>query len=303
MLTTREARPRTIPNFRPYAVSVARVDRLSPTFVRVTFAGAELRHFGTHGLDQRIKIVLPLPGIGITPLDETDWFSAWRTLPDELRNPIRTYTVRAVRSACSEIDVDFVLHGDAGPASRWVQGARIGDELCIVGPDSRGEDPSVGIEWKPGSAKSILMAGDETATPAICSILASLPRSAQGCAFLEVPSESDAVATGAPDGVQVTWLPRGDQAHGSALDPAVRAWTHNFITDAHRGPDVSDVDIDQEILWEVPEPSSRGGELYAWLAGEASLIKTLRRFLVSETGLDRHQVAFMGYWRAGRAEN
>ncbi|MET0843989.1 MAG: siderophore-interacting protein [Mycetocola sp.] len=303
MLTTTEARPRTIPNFRPYAVSVAGVQRLSPTFVRVTFTGAELSHFGTHGLDQRIKIVLPLPGVGITPLDETDWFGGWRALPDELRNPIRTYTVRAVRPGRSEVDVDFVLHGDGGPASRWVQDAHIGDELCIVGPDSRGLDPSVGIEWKPGAAKRILLAGDETATPAICSILASLPRSARGCAFLEVPHEADAVATGAPDGVQVTWLARGDQPHGSALEPAVRAWTASYITDAHHGADVSDVDIDHEILWEVPEPSTRGSELYAWLAGEASVIKTLRRFLVSETGLDRHQVAFMGYWRTGRAEN
>ena len=303
MLTTTEARPRTFPNFRPYAVSVARVHRLSPTFVRVTFTGAELGHFGTHGLDQRIKVILPLPGIGITPLDETDWFGAWRALPDELRNPIRTYTVRAVRPEADEIDVDFVLHGDAGPASRWVQAARPGDKLCIIGPDSRGEDPSVGIEWKPGAAKSILLAGDETATPAICSILASLPRTAQGCAFLEIPHESDAVATGAPDGVTVTWLPRGDAAHGSALDPAVRAWTGRYITDAHRGADLADVDTDTEILWDVPEPAGRGSELYAWLAGEANVIKTLRRFLVSETGLDRHQVAFMGYWRAGRAEN
>ena len=303
MLTTTEARPRTFPNFRPYAVSVAGVQRLTPTFVRVTLTGAELHHFGTHGLDQRIKVILPLPGVGITPLDEDDWYGAWRTLPDELRNPIRTYTVRAVRPERSEIDIDFVLHGDAGPASRWVQNAGIGDELCIVGPDSRGEDPSVGIEWKPGCAKSVLLAGDETATPAICSILASLPRNAKGCAFLEVPSAADAVATGAPDGVTVTWLTRGDSAHGSELDPAVRAWTDDFIADHHRGADVSDVDIDHEILWEVPEPSSRGSELYAWLAGEASVIKTLRRFLVSETGLDRHQVAFMGYWRAGRAEN
>jgi NADPH-dependent ferric siderophore reductase len=303
MLTTTEARPRTFPNFRPYAVSVAAVRRLSPTFVRVTLTGAELRHFGTHGLDQRIKVVLPLPGVGITPLDETDWFGAWRTLPDELRNPIRTYTIRAVRPELSEIDIDFVLHGDAGPASRWVQGATIGDELCVVGPDSRGEDPSIGIEWKPGSARSILLAGDETATPAICSILAALPRATQGCAFLEVPHESDAVATGAPDGVTVTWLIRGDAAHGSALDPAVRTWTDRYYTHAHRGDDVSEIDIDHEVLWDVPEPAGRGSELYAWLAGEASVIKTLRRFLVSETGLDRHQVAFMGYWRAGRAEN
>ena len=56
------------------------------------------------------------------------------------------------------------------------------------------------------------------------------------------------------------------------------------------------------MLWDVPEGHSLDGEFYAWIAGEASVIKTLRRFLVSEAGLDRRSVAFMGYWRLGRAE-
>ena len=52
----------------------------------------------------------------------------------------------------------------------------------------------------------------------------------------------------------------------------------------------------------MPEGQSLDGDCYAWLAGEASAITTLRRFLVREAGLDRRQVAFMGYWRMGRAE-
>ncbi|NTW42518.1 MAG: siderophore-interacting protein, partial [Cellulomonadaceae bacterium] len=43
--------------------------------------------------------------------------------------------------------------------------------------------------------------------------------------------------------------------------------------------------------------------LYAWLAGEAGVIKTLRRHLVTGCGVDRKSVAFMGYWRAGRPES
>jgi NADPH-dependent ferric siderophore reductase len=54
-------------------------------------------------------------------------------------------------------------------------------------------------------------------------------------------------------------------------------------------------------LWEVPEESPFG-PLYAWLAGEAAVIRTLRRHLVAERGMDRRAVAFMGYWRLGRAE-
>jgi NADPH-dependent ferric siderophore reductase len=286
-------------------VSVVGIRRLSDTFTRVTFTGPELHDFGTAGLDQRVKVILPLPSIGIHPLPEDDtWYQAWRELPDTHRNPIRTYTVRAVRPASREVDIDFVTHGDAGPASRWVNRAEVGDELCIVGPDALGENPRSGIEWRPGDARNVLIAGDETAAPAICAILAALPRDARGCAFIEVPDEGDAMHTGAPEGVQVTWLSRAQAAaaHGAALEEAVRTWTSRFIT-ARSGDDLPDVDIDHGILWEVPQASTPpSSDLYAWLAGEASVIKTLRRFLVSETGIDRRQVAFMGYWRDGRAQ-
>jgi NADPH-dependent ferric siderophore reductase len=58
---------------------------------------------------------------------------------------------------------------------------------------------------------------------------------------------------------------------------------------------------DEELVWEVPEARDDDG-LYAWLAGEASAITTLRRHLVKELGIDRRRVAFMGYWKLGRAE-
>lgn len=291
------------PAARPFTVSVQRIQRLTPTFLRITFTGADLDEFGTDGLDQRVKIMLPLPGIGFTPLDPANWWGAWRELPDELRNPLRTYTVRAVRTELSEIDIDFVAHGDTGPASRWATNATVGDDLIIIGPSLRTDGLVSGVEWKPGDATHVLLAGDETAAPAICSIVSSMPRDAKGCAFIEVPTLADALPIDAPDGVHVTWLARNGAPHGSALDPAVRAWTDSFITDGHQGERLADVDIENGILWEVPEPTSHSGGLYAWLAGEAGVIKTLRRFLVSETGLDRHQVAFMGYWRVGRAEN
>ena len=74
---------------------------------------------------------------------------------------------------------------------------------------------------------------------------------------------------------------------------------------AWRSPaDLSDVDVDTDLLWEVPTPAVAAAYdgLYAWLAGEAGVVKTLRRHLVQELGIDRRAVAFMGYWRLGRAE-
>src|SRR3712207_604915 len=172
-------RPR--PSYRPYRVSVRRIERLSPSFSRVTFTGPDLVGFGTAGHDQRVKILLPLPGVGFDHLgvddpdviENGDWYLRWRDLPDHLRNPLRTYTVRAVRPEFAEVDIDFAAHGDIGPASAWVRRAAEGDQLVLVGPDAEGEDPRAGIEWAPGSATSLLLAGDETAVPAISAILES----------------------------------------------------------------------------------------------------------------------------------
>jgi NADPH-dependent ferric siderophore reductase len=297
------------PAHRPYRVRVAAVTPLSPSFVRLTFAGDDLADFGADGLDQRIKVVLPLPGTGFDTFPGGDWWSAWRALPDHQRNPFRTYTARAVRPAEREVDVDFVVHADGGPAAAWLATVATGDEAMLVGPDATSGVRGSGVEWAPGSARTVMIAGDETAAPAICSIVEQLPADARGCVFVEVPGEADVLPLSAPAGVSVHWLPRVDAhaGHGERLQRAVRDWTARYVTAWHRGVDVADVDVDHDLLWDVPQGEpGRGavleGDLYAWLAGEAAAIKSLRRFLVSEVGVDRRQVAFMGYWRLGRSE-
>src|SRR3954470_19842708 len=311
-MLTSLAPARTRPSYRPFRVSVRRIARLTPSFFRVTFAGDELAHFGTAGLDQRVKLLLPLPGVGFDHLgvddpevrDTGDWYSRWRDLPDGLRNPLRTYTVRSVRPESAEVDIDFAAHGDIGPASAWVRRAAVGDELVLVGPDARGENPTVGIEWNPGSATSLLLVGDETAVPAISAILESLPAGTPATAILEVPCAEDRLRLGLPSSVSVTWLCRDGAPVGTVLEPAVREWIAGHLAAAAhsaRLEELADIDVDSGILWETPlEPPS--ASLYAWLAGEAGVIKRLRRFLVRDCELDRRQVAFMGYWREGRAE-
>lgn len=310
------ARPR--PAYRSFRATVARVVRLTPHFTRVTFGGDELAGFGTAGLDQRVKVVLPLPGTGFADFPEVDdWYGAWRELPTERRNPFRTYTIRAVRPELREVDIDFVAHGDAGPGSAWATRAQAGDEIILVGPDELSEGRTIGIDWRPGAVDTVLLAGDETAAPAICAILESLPADASGAAIIEIPSADDALAVRSPEGVEVRWLPRaGGRAHGERLVPAVRDWVARtcWLRDcadpvgaaaevARRTLAELEGTADADgILWDVPEGTSLDGDCYAWLAGEASVITALRRFLVQEAGLDRRQVAFMGYWRQGRAE-
>jgi NADPH-dependent ferric siderophore reductase len=301
-----------IPAYRTFVVRVSQLRRLSPSFLRVTFTGADLVDCAPNGWDQRIKLLLPLPGRGIADCPTgPDWYADWRALPDEGRNPLRTYTVRAARPEARELDVDVVLHGATGPASAWAERAVVGDELAIVAPSARFPGPTGGFEWHPpADASCLLVAGDETAVPAICAIVESLPGGVPARVLLEVPTSADVLPLAAPAGVEVSWLPRHvdgtatPATHGRLLIEAVARAARDLPGRAtpSRAETLDDVDVDTEILWEVPDdlPRETSGP-YAWLAGEAGTVKALRRHLVQEAGLDRGSVAFMGYWRQGRS--
>ncbi|RBY95820.1 siderophore-interacting protein [Blastococcus sp. TF02-8] len=304
-----------VPAYRTFPVQVAQVQRLSPSFLRVTFTGPELDVFASNGFDQRIKVLLPLPGRGIVDCPAgDDWYGAWRALPPEQQMPIRTYTVRAARPELLEVDVDFVLHGATGPASAWAERAVVGDEVVLVGPNARFAGPTGGFEWHPpADASCLLLAGDETAVPAICAIVESLPEGQHARVLLEVPEAGDVLNVAAPRGVEITWLPRQPAAatipapRGQLLTAAVVAAVLELGDRLAPSPaaELADVDVDSEILWEVPDDTTARGSsgVYAWLAGEAGVVKGLRRHLVRDVGVDRRSVAFMGYWRAGRVSD
>src|SRR5690625_2439395 len=194
------------PAYRPFAVEVARIEVLSPGFRRVTVTGPDLTWFGTHGHDQRVKLLFPLEDGHLTDVGAADpetilagtWYERWRQTPEDRRSPFRTYTVRAVRPEHAEVDVDMVLHGDAGPASRWLLRARPAERLVLVGPAARSRTSDIGADWAPGSATELLLAGDETAAPAICSILESLPAGRRARAFIEVPTAGDVLPAALP---------------------------------------------------------------------------------------------------------
>ncbi|WP_243059540.1 siderophore-interacting protein [Nocardioides sp. SR21] len=298
-------------------VEVVRVERLSPAFVRVELGGACLAEFGVDGplYDQRIKLVFPgVPGGPPPSFEGADdsWWDTWLSRPEEERGHMRTYTVRDVRGEGEDtrLVVDIVVHadahGDVGPGCAWAERAAVGDRLVVICP-RRGEQYG-GIEFVPGTAARLLLVGDETAVPAVCAILSQLPWDAKGAAFLEVPTEADIQTVQHPEGVEVVWLAREDGAHGAGLHAAVLE--HLGAGGAVVEVEPEDVDPD---LWETPTYSSSGedveavltpvghdlGDLYAWIAGESALVTGLRRALVKDLGMDRRQVAFMGYWRRG----
>ena len=295
-------------------VEVVRADRLSPSFVRVELGGGCLADFGVAGptYDQRIKLIFPgVPGGPAPSFDGADasWWDTWLSRPETERGHMRTYTVRDVvgTGADTRLVVDIVVHpaedGEPGPGCAWAARARRGERVALVAP--RRDHDFGGIEFDPGTAGRLLLVGDETAVPAVCAILAQLGRNAVGAAFLEVPTAADIQSVPHPDGVRVVWLPREGAGHGELLHPAVVAHLGGRPAAA---PEIDEVDPD---LWETPTYSSSGedvepatvppdhDDLYAWIAGESAMVTGLRRVLVRDLGLDRRQVAFMGYWRRG----
>jgi NADPH-dependent ferric siderophore reductase len=291
----------TVRPFELFSVEVKALQRISPTFTRVTFVGPELANFADNGYDQRFKLIFPAPACGFDKMPRTErWYSELRGLPETEQCGVRTYTVRAVRRHACEVDVDMVVHepdpdGFCGPALRWLQGAGVGDELMLLGPDARWDGPHGGIDFHAPEGAEILIAGDETAVPAIAAILEDLPITARGKAFLEVPEAADVLELDAPVDVEVVWLPREGRVWGDRLIPAVEAAARamDFAKSAEFD------DNDDEMIWEAPQAVDQS-DAYVWIAAEAGVVKTLRFTIRKELGLPRDSGAFMGYWRNGR---
>lgn len=292
--------------YRMFPVRLARRQRRSPSLVRLTFADPSLDAFADRGFDQRIKLVVPKPG-GL-PLDAfptgPDWWSVWREQPEEERAFIRTYTVVAVRPEVGEIDVDFVDHGVTGPGSRFAIEAEPGDAVIVFGPNADFDGDAGGLEFRRQYAASAtqLVVGDLSALPAINGIARGLPADAKGLICVEVPHLDDARGVEAPAGVEVAWCvaDRGDDQVAT-----VRNWLTAYgplVTDD--APTTVVFDGAEDAYWEITDPELdpvRTPALSAWIAGESSQVRALRRLLVNDFEVPRAAVSFMGYWRVGVA--
>ena len=263
--------------YRFFELEVARARRVSPGVQRVTFVAARpggLGRFDSGGYDQRFKLFFARPGqeSAQVPVERGEhWFAAWRAMDPAQRAYMRTYTVRQQRRETGELDVDFAVHATPGPAGAWALEARPGDRLTALGPavaDNAGIDfrPPPDTDW-------ILLAGDETALPALAGILDRLGPRQVVRAWIEIGHGEDVQALRTDADAEITWLVRG------------------------RGP------AQAEALEAARLPAGRP---YAWLAGEAGRVRRLRRHLVADAGAgrgyERCRVAFTGYWRYGATE-
>ncbi|WP_430297589.1 siderophore-interacting protein [Sinomonas sp. B1-1] len=317
----------------PFPLTVLAVEDLGPRLRRITLGGVSLLRFATDDgatWDLRVKVLVPSPGHTLPPADvfaPKGWRQAWLGLPENARGHLRSYTVREARleEAYPEIDIDFVLHphGPQGPAAQWARTAAPGDQALVLGPATRpGSPEQAGVEFAPGAARHVLLAGDETALPAIAGILRDLPAGATAQAIIEVPDGH--LVRGMPTGADaaIEWLVRGTAPHGERLTEAVRRAVPAPLRSP--GPAVLnralaaeplDIGPERELLWDTPqyrrlfsagEPDGHGmpgDAVYVWIAGESTMVTALRRYLVRDCGLDRGQVAFMGYWKHGVAQH
>lgn len=306
--------------YQLFDITLARRTQVSASLVKFTFTGPDVGHMATYAPDQRVKLFFPEGGGSLDPLfeiaklEEHDWYSAYRALPDAQRPSARTYTIRALRPEQAEVDVEFVLHGDNGPASRWAMNARPGDRLAMTAPDANAEGPKQGYEWKPPQGvRRILIIADETALPAAAGILETLddlPLKPKVEALLEVPRSDDVQPL--PQAAKLRWLARDAEPscqHGELLMRALcDIDLHKEIQalgGAPANPTTSDTSNDESDnedgpLWE-PATLDDSAPFYAWIAAETKVAMKLRRYLVNECGLPKKYVTSMGYWRLGKA--
>ncbi|MDA2804722.1 siderophore-interacting protein [Nocardiopsis suaedae] len=265
---------------------VCAVRRLSPGFVRLTVTGPHLGRFGPYGLDQRIKILVPdgaVPdvfGAGAGDdglLGEAEWRARWRSLPAGDRPLLRSYTVAGVRPEKREVDIDFYLHSSPGPASALAAAALGGERVLLSGPDVRRGRPAHGIQWNPGPARRVLIAGDEAAFPAIRNILADLDPSVRADVLVEAADPADVVVAGAKEERHrpTAVLRAPDSGHGGPLVDAVADWAREH----------------------APGAAALGPGFYAWTAAESTRVARMRD-LLRGAGIAPDRVHAQGYWNS-----
>ena len=247
---------------KPYTAQVVRTERLTPHMQRVVLGGEGLAGFAADTCtDHYVKLLFGPEGV--TYPEPFDLERVRAEFPREQWPVTRTYTVRAWDPEHRELTLDFVIHGDEGLAGPWATRTRPGETVRFIGPGGA-YAPAPNADWH-------LLAGDESALPAIARALETLPAGARAHAFVEVsgPEEEQKIDSD----VEVVWLHRGNRPVGQALLEAVRAL-------------------------EFPE-----GRPHAFVHGKAAFVKELRRMLRIELRIPREDLSISGYWRLGHNED
>tara|TARA_Y100000766_G_scaffold107038_1_gene91556 strand:- start:1588 stop:2376 length:789 start_codon:yes stop_codon:yes gene_type:complete len=174
---------------------------------------------------------------------------------------LRSYTIRAFDLKKRELVLDFLLHGDSGPASKWASSVQIGDSVEIAGP---------GPAILAAPADWYLFVGDMTALPAIAVNLEKLPPDSKGIALLEINSLEDKQELQKPEGVEIRWIINPDPLTGC-----------------------------EDLIDSLNCIEIKGVNPYAWVAGEFELLRCARKLLKHDKALPKESLYLSCYWKIG----
>jgi NADPH-dependent ferric siderophore reductase len=245
----------------PMRAEVRRVRRLSERMRRVVVGGGELDRFSWPGPGSHLKLMLPEPGERAPRLPTPG--PDGQVQFDRSVLTMRTYTPRAWNPQTAELTIDVFLHGD-GPASVWARQVGIGDQVGLSQPRASYQ-PDPAAEW-------LVLAGDETAVPAICTIIEACAAAPMASPVVLIESEGDDLDLGLPAGTGARFVTREGGQPGRALLATLAAV--------------------------LPEGDGR-----VWVAGEAHGIRAIRGFLRDERAMSPASIVTRGYWKLGAADH
>lgn len=236
---------------------------LTPHFIRVVFDIREdqlpLLSEVTSGSNN--KIFIPPKGVRLIYFPERG-----REINSELVATVRTYTNRSIDLEKRELTIDFVVHGENGPASAWAINAQAGDCLGIGMKQSH--KPLLPI------SESYLLVGDATAVPVISAILEQLAVGITAKVFLEVTEKSDELMLCSAAFVDVMWLHNKEPEKGSLLSSCIKQF-------------------------QIDNPAQNN---CVYIAAEYSTVKDLKAFFRVQLGWDPDFISTTAYWKSGASE-
>lgn len=252
------------PTRRTLQTEVVAVERLTPQLYRVVLTGDDLADLPVGAFtDHYVKVLFPGPGADYrAPFDVEQIKAAY---PKQQWPRTRSYTVRAWDPERRRLTLDIVYHGDVGVGGPWVAGAQPGDTLQLLGPGG-GYAPRDDSAWH-------LLVGDACVLPAIAVTLERIPAGHRAIAVIEVEDEREQLA-----------LP-------TAADARI-VWVHRAATP----------DDDDRLLHAVEALELPDGPWDAFLHGEATSVRRIRKHLLADRGVDPQRFSVSGYWKRSRTD-
>lgn len=196
-----------------------------------------------------LRVAVTLPGSG----NNKNWQEPNVAVRFYLPDGTRVYTVRSYDPDSEEAVIDVVQHENPSLMMQWSAHAKIGDTFTLSGPR-----PHVGVPDTP----RVALFADDTAIPALYTLLEQWPAGKTGSAWVTTPDEAAFNELPTVAGVDLNYLSPGE----SPLATAALG---------------------------ISEKDGLG----VWAAGERDEMKAIRRYFRQIIGLDKSVVNVAGYWK------